>query len=655
MNDATPQLVNEDFVRTWKLSSVPEFDPDTKAFRATDQVSVTVKRKSGGLLSNVLHDKAHKLIAHRLPVTIKGTGSGFSCFTQAPDGAVPTVQPMMLWIAGGVGITPFMSKWDGIVQIAKANPDHMATDIVLLFAGRDDDISALHHFRSPQVALYDHVKLRIVAFQTAGRSPAEASSARDSLRESSPDTALNIKGRRIGIIAAVTLLSVVLLQTCARKLPVFLLALMIGVGLCIALNGKARGVAMVGSVNAALPAFAPPSLQASDVAHLLPGALAVALVGLLEAISIGRSFAIRRKEKFDANQEMIGQGLSNSIGGFFQCYAGSGSFTRSGVNAEAGAVTPLSGILSSILLAGGLLLFVDYIRYIPVPAMAGFILYVAWRLVDFSELRRVIHTSRPETMILVATLLAGLLVELDFAIYVGVIASFAAFIYESSHPAIRVSAPIAIASGRRKFRNSDMHDIPECHQIMAIRLDGPLYFGSVEHVEHEFEKKRRKRAGQKHVIFYLKGVGKVDLAGADFLIHAIRAVRADGGSFHIVALFPPLLQSLRRFHVIEEIGGDHLHISKGDALAATIQQIDNNVCEGCTKRVFLECAGLPARWIAKCSSKLKEKPTEIPCGVTHRNRRMRQWHGNFARQLFHIGAHAQLDSVGDQRGSSRFV
>jgi sulfate permease, SulP family len=395
------------------------------------------------------------------------------------------------------------------------------------------------------------------------------------------------------IIAAVTLLSVVLLQTCARKLPGFLLALMIGAGLCIALDGEARGVAMVGSVNAALPAFASPSLQASDVALLLPGALAVALVGLLEAISIGRAFAIRRKEKFDANQEMIGQGLSNSIGGFFQCYAGSGSFTRSGVNAEAGAMTPLSGILSSILLAGGLLLFVDYIRHIPVPAMAGLILYVAWRLIDFRELRRVIHTSRPETMILVATLLAGLLVELDFAIYVGVIASFAVFIYESSHPAIRVSAPIATASGRRKFRNADMHDIPECPQIVTIRLDGPLYFGSVEHVEHEFEKKRRKRPGQKHVIFYLKGVGKVDLAGADFLIHAIRAVRADGGSFHIVALFPPLLESLRRFHVIEEIGEDHLHISKGDALAATIPEIDKSVCGGCTKRVFLECAGLP--------------------------------------------------------------
>lgn len=395
------------------------------------------------------------------------------------------------------------------------------------------------------------------------------------------------------IIAAVTLLSVVLLQSYARKLPGFLLALMIGAGLCIALDGEAQGVAMVGTVDAALPAFAPPSLQASDIALLLPGALAVALVGLLEAISIGRAFAIRRQETFDANQEMIGQGLSNSVGGFFQCYAGSGSFTRSGVNAEAGAVTPLSGILSSVFLAGALLLFVDYISYIPVPAMAGLILYVAWRLIDFGELRRVIRTSRPETLILFATLLAGLLVELDFAIYVGVIASLAVFIYESSHPAIRVSAPVVTATGRRKFRNADMHDIAECPQIVTIRLDGPLYFGSVEHVEHEFKKMRRKRPGQKHVIFYLKGVGKVDLAGADFLIHAIRTVREEGGSFHIVALFPPLLESLRRFHVIEEIGEDHLHISKGDALAATIPEIDKHICEGCTKRVFLECAHLP--------------------------------------------------------------
>jgi len=395
------------------------------------------------------------------------------------------------------------------------------------------------------------------------------------------------------LIAGATLAILVLVQLFARRLPGFLIALVAGALLCLAIEGEARGVAMVSELEAALPYFAPPQVGASDVALLLPGALAIALVGLLEAISIGRAFAVRRGERFDANQEMIGQGLSNVVGGLFHGYAGSGSFTRSGVNAEAGARTPMAGILSSVFLAAALLLFSDLVRFIPVPAMAGLILYVAWKLIDFAELSRVVRTSRPETLILVVTLAAGLLVELDFAIYVGVIASFAVFIYESSHPSIRVSAPVVTSSGRRKFRNADMHAIPECPQIVTIRLDGPLYFGSVEHVQREFERMRRRRPSQTHVLFYLKGVGKIDLAGADFLIEAIRRLREEGGSFHMIALFPPLLESLRRFHVVAALGEENLHISKGDALAAAIRGIEMDVCARCAKRVFLECADLP--------------------------------------------------------------
>lgn len=289
----------------------------------------------------------------------------------------------------------------------------------------------------------------------------------------------------------------------------------------------------------------------------------------------------------------MAQGLSNCIGSFFQCYAGSGSFTRSGVNAEAGARTPLSAISASLFLAAILLAFGDYITAIPKPAMAGLILYVAWRLIDRTEIRHIIATSRSETLVLGLTLASGLLLELDFAIYIGVIASFSVFIYDSAHPSLRVSAPVVAASGRRKFRNADLHGLPECPQLVVVRLDGPLYFGSVEHVEAEWKTLRASRPAQKHVIFYLKGVGKIDLSGADFLIQAAREIRAQGGSFHIVALFPPLLECLRRFHVLEEIGEDHLHISKGDALAAVITAMDMSICASCTRRVFTECAALP--------------------------------------------------------------
>lgn len=378
-----------------------------------------------------------------------------------------------------------------------------------------------------------------------------------------------------------------------KKQPGFLIALVVGGLVATAFGGADGGIAMVGEIPSALPRFASPTEALGHVAELAPAATAIALVGLLEAISIGRAFAVRRREKFDASKEMVGQGLSNVVGGMFQCFAGSGSFTRSGVNAEADARTPMSGIFASVFLALILLIFSPLIRFIPTPAMVGLILYVAWRLIDFAELRHVVRTSRPETVILLLTLGAGLFIELDFAIYIGVMASFAVFIYEGSQPKTLVSTPTTTASGRRRFRNVDLNKLPECPQILSVHIEGLLYFGSVDRVEADWEKMRECHGSQRHIIFYLKGLGKIDLAGADLLIRLIRDTRAQGGFFHIVALHKPLQESLRRFHVIEEIGEDHLLMSKGDALAATIADIHFDVCRGCKKRVFLECTALP--------------------------------------------------------------
>lgn len=209
MNEANPQLVNEDFVRTWTLSSAPKFDQRSKAFRATNHVSITVKRKPGGLMSNLLHDNAGALVTNTLPIAFMGTGAGFTCLEESPDDTGLAVPPKMLWIAGGVGITPFMSMWDGIVQVAKANPNQISTDIALLFAGRDDDINVLNHFSLPQGARPDHVALQISVFQSVGESASPAPSAQDGLREMLSDNLLKLEKRRMGIddIQSVTDLS----------------------------------------------------------------------------------------------------------------------------------------------------------------------------------------------------------------------------------------------------------------------------------------------------------------------------------------------------------------------------------------------------------------------------------------------------------------
>ncbi|MBE9476629.1 MAG: SulP family inorganic anion transporter [Proteobacteria bacterium] len=390
-------------------------------------------------------------------------------------------------------------------------------------------------------------------------------------------------------IAAVTLGTAVLLQRLSPKLPGFLFALLAGSFLAWFMDAGNNGVSMVGALPPLALQFTPPTGVLRDIGTLAPGAAAIALVGLLEAISIGRAFAVRRKETFDANQEMIGQGLSNVVGGFFQCYAGSGSFTRSGLNAAVGAASPLSGIFASLFLGLILLFIAPLVAYIPTPAMAGLILFVAWKLIDVNEISHIITSKSPETVILLLTLSAGLLIELDFAIYVGVIASLCVFIYESAHPELPITAPVVLPSGGRKFRDVEAHDQAQCPQLVTFRLDGPLYFGSVEHVEHKIKKMRRESPKQIHMLLYLKGVGKIDLAGADLLIETIREVKSKGGSFRIVALFPPLISSLRKLHVIDELGEDHLFSSKGEAVADATKYLDRKICKLCLKDVFTEC------------------------------------------------------------------
>jgi SulP family sulfate permease len=391
------------------------------------------------------------------------------------------------------------------------------------------------------------------------------------------------------LISSFTLISAITLAKLAPKLPGFLIALVAGSGLAYLLDAKSHGVSMVGALPNDLPTLHVPSVSFSDVGALAPGAAAIALVGLLEAISIGRAFAVRRKEDFDANQEMVGQGLSNAIGGFFQCYAGSGSFTRSGVNASSGAMTPMSGLFASAFLALILLFIAPLVAYIPVPAMAGLILFVAWKLIDVTELRHILGTRCAETVILCLTLAAGLFIELDFAIYVGVIASLCVFIYESASPELPIITPMMSANGQRKFHAVGT-PVPElCPQLLIMRLDGPLFFGSVEAVEKRLKIIRKTHKRQKHWVFTMKSVGKIDLAGADLLIKVIREIKADGGSFRIVAHFEPLIKSLDRLHVLDELGQDKLYSSKFEALAAATQDLDKHICKGCLRDIFVEC------------------------------------------------------------------
>ena len=318
-----------------------------------------------------------------------------------------------------------------------------------------------------------------------------------------------------------------------------------------------------------------------------------ASVVLLEAISIGRSFAMRRRERYDSNQEIIGQGLSNVTAGFFQAYAGSGSFTRSALNAESGAKTPMSAMFAAGFLVMLLLIVAPFIDRIPKPAMAGIIVYVAWRLISFSEIRHILRSSRSETLILGLAFLAGIATELENALFVGVVASLMVFLNRSAHPHVAAISPI-IHNGRRLMRGVMFHDLKQCPQISVLRLEGPLFFGSVEHVETTFRRYEMLFPDRKFKVLALKGMGKIDLAGVDFLVDEIRRSRAEGGDFHIAVAFSETVKALDRMKLFDVLGKSNLHLSKAVAISAAVDQVDPDICAKCEIRAYIECSGKPA-------------------------------------------------------------
>ena len=158
-----------------------------------------------------------------------------------------------------------------------------------------------------------------------------------------------------------------------------LLAMLIGSVASYLLDGAANGVTLVGELPSHLPPPSLPDISMQTIRQLAPNAFAIALLGLIEAVSIARSIAAHTHQRIDGNQEFIGQGLSNIIGSFFSSYPGSGSFTRSGVNHQAGAQTPLAAIFAAAFLALILLFIAPLTAYLPIPAMGGIILLVAYK------------------------------------------------------------------------------------------------------------------------------------------------------------------------------------------------------------------------------------------------------------------------------------
>lgn len=397
------------------------------------------------------------------------------------------------------------------------------------------------------------------------------------------------------ITASVTLFVALASKLLWPHLPGLLFAMVIGSLTAIFLGGESAGISLVGSLPASLPGLSLPDVTLTTLQQLAPSAFAIAILGLTEAVSIARSVATHSHQRINTNQEFIGQGLSNVIGSFFSCYAASGSFTRTGVNYTAGAKTPMAAIFAALFLAGILLLVAPLTAYLPIASMAGVLMLVAYRLIDFHHIRSIMRTSRSEFAILAVTFLATLLLKLEFAIYVGVLLSLLLYLNKTSHPDFVPLAPSANTGGARSFVNSIGTRAAECPQLKIVRLDGEVYFGAINHIIESLHQIIEKSPEQCHILLVCKGVSFIDVAGCDMLSHEDHSLRLSGRQLYLCSLKSNVYGMLHKAGVIQTIGTENIFPNKHVAIGAITKRLDPERCRHCKVRIFEECKDRPSR------------------------------------------------------------
>ena len=391
------------------------------------------------------------------------------------------------------------------------------------------------------------------------------------------------------IIAVVTLATALFSKKLIPKAPNLLIGMVVGSVLALYLGRFTTGIKLVGEIPAHLPPLTLPDFSMSTIRALAPEAFADALLGLIEAVSISRAVATKSNQRIDSNQEFIGQGLSNICGSFLSSYAGSGSFTRSGINYEAGAKTPLSAIFAAIFLMGIILLIAPLTAYLPIAAMGGIILLVAYNLIDFHHISQVMKFSKSESAVLITTFLATLFLELEFAIYLGVLISILLFLAKTSTPEIlTLSVDLSGGDSARKFVEIDQKPLKQCPQLKIIRIDRSIYFGSISHIQKRLAQIADNQ-GINHILVIATGINLIDLAGAEALIAENNRLKKQGGGLYFVNLKASVYEFAVKSGFIKKIGSDHFFDHKNKAIAAVYNKLDNDKCTHCKSLIFREC------------------------------------------------------------------
>ena len=339
-------------------------------------------------------------------------------------------------------------------------------------------------------------------------------------------------------------------------------------------------------VERTLPTFQPPPLQLEWVRHLWSGALSIALLGLVEALAIAKDIAIRTRQPLDYNQQCLAEGLANLGGGLFQCLPGSGSLTRSAINFQAGAATRVSGVFSAAAVAGILLLFAPLAQYVPKSALAGVLMWTAWRIVDRQRLLFCLRATRFDAGIALSTAFVAIFLSIEFTILIGTFLSFLFFVPRAA----RLNITELVVGANRLVRERLPQDAP-CPKMALFSVEGELFFGAAPELDDLLvELTRRVQHGTRIVVLRFKRARNPDMVCLERLLHFVEAVHKHKATVLFCGVRDDFAQVLQNVRFDRTLPADCLYREDAATGSSTLQAVQRayellgtDLCASCPR------------------------------------------------------------------------
>jgi SulP family sulfate permease len=291
---------------------------------------------------------------------------------------------------------------------------------------------------------------------------------------------------------------------------------------------------VVGNIPAGLPSFRLPTLTLDAIASLFSAALIIALVAFMESISMAKAMAATTKDKIDPNQELIGQGLANIGGSFFQAYPSCGSFTGSAINLQAGAKTGFAMVFNGLFVAVTLLVLTPYLYHLPKAVLAVIILLAVTSLITPDALKHAWKASRTDGIAAIVTFVATLAFapHLDKGIMIGAVLAILMHLYSTMKPRVAILGRMPDGT----LRDAKVHNLPASDVVTAIRFDGRLYFANVSYFEDAVLNAVAENPEAPYVLIVGDGINDIDASGEEVIHHLVERLNENG----VVILFAGL-------------------------------------------------------------------------------------------------------------------